>query len=190
MSSRRQRAERVDLVIRERIKNSKKVLLELFENFPRKQGECRVIETCFDEELIIVSDFQKRDLALRELCDLAKEKGYVKDAETFYKAVLKREEMVSTGIGLGVAIPHAKLASIDKFFVMVSLFKDQGVDWKAIDKEPVKLVFLIGGPPNQQAKYLQLLSQLTAAIKNENFRTMLLKSQSPEDIFQNLLNYF
>lgn len=107
----------------------------------------------------------------------------IKDKKLFITAVLEREELVSTGIGLGVALPHAKLSEIEDFFVIVGINKN-GIDWDAIDRNPVGIVFLIGGPEkdDSQKEYLKIISKLMLLIKNKDRRLMLLNAESEQEI--------
>jgi PTS system nitrogen regulatory IIA component len=134
-----------------------------------------------DESLIIFLEAHSRDEALQVLIDSLDKKGKLKDKEAFYQAVLAREKIVSTGIGMGVAIPHAKLPFYDEFFIAIGIQK-QGIEWKALDGAPVRLVFLIGGPDDKQTEYLQLLSRLTLAIKDADRRKNMLLATSPREI--------
>lgn len=105
----------------------------------------------------------------------------IKDKDTFFQAIIDRETIVSTGIGMGVAIPHAKLPAYDDFFISIGILSE-GVDWNSLDGAPVRIVFLIGGPDDKQTEYLQILSSLTAAIKDEERRKKMLTLKSPEGI--------
>jgi nitrogen PTS system EIIA component len=80
-----------------------------------------------------------------------------------------------------VAIPHAKLDSIDDFFLLIGILK-KPIDWDAIDSIPVKVVILIGGPSNRQTEYLQILSRLMLLIKNKSRRDKLFIANSAEDV--------
>lgn len=111
------------------------------------------------------------------------------DKQAFLQAVIDRENIVSTGVGMGVAIPHAKLENIQDFFISVGVQKTEGLNWDAIDKSQVRLIFLIGGPCKRRDEYLQILSHLTAIIKDENIRRKIVKSDSEKDIFQLLMQY-
>jgi len=107
----------------------------------------------------------------------------IKDKESFKSAVLEREELVSTGIGLGVALPHTKSKDIEEFFIVVGINKE-GIDWDAIDRNPVGIVFLIGGPETEssQKEYLQIVSKLMLLIKNKERRISLLNSETAQEI--------
>ncbi len=119
--------------------------------------------------------------SLEELVDFVHQKGKILHKAEFLQAVLEREKIVSTGIGLGVALPHAKLPNIEDFFVVLGI-ASHGIEWESLDDIPVKLVFLIGGPDDKQTEYLQILSSLTLNINDEKKRKQLLGLTNPDDI--------
>lgn len=135
------------------------------------------ISKYLDPNLIIFLEAETRDEVLKAIVNTLHQSGKITDTSFFYKAVLDRESIVSTGIGMGVAIPHAKLQSYGNFFVAIAILK-KGIDWGAIDGAPVRLVFLIGGPDDKQTEYLQILSRLTFALKDEQRRKKLLTLNS------------
>lgn len=124
----------------------------------------------------------ERDPALRTLIDQLAKAKKIKNPDEFYEAILAREQIVSTGIGMGVAIPHAKLPGYKDFFIAIGIQKESGINWNSLDGAPVRLIFLIGGPDDRQSDYLQILSRLTAAIKNPEQRKKLLAAKTPEEI--------
>lgn len=124
-----------------------------------------------------------RDDVVRSLVDLLYDLHKIEDKELFYRAIIEREKIVTTGIGMGIAIPHAKLPNYDDFFIAVGVLKG-GVDWGSIDGNPVRLVFMIGGPDDKQTEYLQILSDITLALKDEDRRKKLLNLESPEDVMK------
>ena len=132
--------------------------------------------------LIAFLDVATRNEAIDALIDLLDEAGKLPNKAVFRKAIFDREELVSTGIGMGVAVPHAKLKGFKDFFIAVGIQQNKGIEWNAIDKAPVRLIFLIGGPDNRQTEYLKILSQLTVAIKDPNLRKELMQREKAEDI--------
>lgn len=137
-------------------------------------------ELLTEEAVVFLKTNEMKD-TIKSLAKKAYELGKIKDLNEFEEAVLDREKIVSTGIGLGIAIPHAKLKSIDDFFIIVGKAK-KGLDWDAIDRKPVSTVFLIGGPDGYQKKYLKLLAKLTLLIKNDNRRKILFESEDAKEI--------
>lgn len=150
-------------------------------NKPRPSSSPMSISTYLDPNLIILLDVDDRDQALALLVDKLDQAGQLKDKEVFYRAIIEREKIVSTGIGVGVAVPHAKLPGYETFFIAIGIHP-KGISWGAIDSIPVRIVFMIGGPDDKQTEYLQLLSRLTLAIKDEGRRKKILQFTSPEDI--------
>lgn len=122
-----------------------------------------------------------RDEALKSLIDTIEKKHAIPESAALYRAIIEREGIVSTGIGMGVAIPHAKLPAYRNFFIAIGILS-KGVDWDALDDAPVRIIFLIGGPDDKQTEYLQILSNLTHAIKDESRRKKMLTLNSEEGI--------
>lgn len=134
-----------------------------------------------DPKIVVFLDSHTRDEVLKSLVENLEKAGRLKDPKKFFNAILSREKIVSTGIGLGVAIPHAKLTEYEDFFIAIGILK-HGVEWHSLDGIPVRLVFLIGGPDNKQTEYLQILSNLTVALKDEERRKKMLTLNSPAAI--------
>ena len=126
-------------------------------------------------------DANSKEQALEQLIVNAAKNPAVPNAQALAEGIYNRERIISTGIGLGVAIPHAKITGIKDFFICVSILK-KGVDWDAIDEEPVRIIFLIAGPDSQQNQYLQLLARLSLTIKNQQKRDALLAANTPEEV--------
>ena len=145
------------------------------------------ISKYLDERLILFLEDTTRDAVISSLIDALDHHGFLIDKKQFHHAILDREKIVSTGIGIGVAIPHAKLSGYPDFFIAVALLRKKGVDWNSLDGGDVRLVFMIGGPDNRQTDYLKILSELTHAIKDDERRKKMLKTVFPNqvlDLFQ------
>jgi PTS system nitrogen regulatory IIA component len=133
------------------------------------------------EGLIAFPDVSTRDEALSALTEVLHAHGRLKDPAAFLTAITEREKIVSTGIGMGVAIPHAKISLCPNFFIAIGVLP-KGVDWNALDGAPVRLIFMMGGPDDRQTEYLQILSTLTLAIRDEDRRKRLLTLKDPKEI--------
>lgn len=136
-----------------------------------------------DPELVLFCNAITRDEVLELLVDKLDKAGKLKDKQLFYLAIQDREKIVSTGIGMGVAIPHAKLSSYEDFFIAIGIL-NKGVEWHSLDGSLVRLVFMIGGPDDKQTEYLQILSSLTSALKDEERRKKMLTLNSPDAIIE------
>jgi nitrogen PTS system EIIA component len=139
------------------------------------------ISNYLSSHLVIFLKTAERDAALLEMINRLDRERRLKSKNQFYQAILEREKIVSTGIGMGVALPHAKLAGYEDFFIAIGI-SAKGIPWDSLDHVPVRLIFLIGGPDDKQTEYLQLLSRLTLAIKDEERRRKILQMSDPEDI--------
>jgi PTS system nitrogen regulatory IIA component len=141
------------------------------------------ISKYLDPNQIVFLQGQSRDDVIQHLVNTVGKSGKINHPDAFFQAIIDREKIVTTGIGMGVAIPHAKLHLLSDFFIAIGVLK-QGVDWKALDGTPVRLIFLIGGPDDKQTEYLQILSGLTLAIKDEERRKKILAATTPEEIIK------
>jgi PTS system nitrogen regulatory IIA component len=153
---------------------------------PFHKKEFMRISDYLDSRLIAFLEVKTRDEAIDSLIELLSKAGKLPNKTKFRKAIFDREELVSTGIGMGVAIPHAKLKDFADFFIAVGIQKGQGLDWNALDKAPVRLIFLIGGPEDRQTEYLQILSLLTSAIRDVDLRKRLLNANNLDEVFEDL----
>jgi PTS system nitrogen regulatory IIA component len=136
-----------------------------------------------DEKLVHFFEATSRDEAIEQLVDVLDQRGKLANKALFKRAVLQREKLVSTGIGISVAIPHAKLEGYSDFFIAIGIQKGKsGIDWNALDGLPVRLIFMIGGPENRQPEYLKILSRLTEAIKDEERRKKVLKARTAKEV--------
>ena len=106
-----------------------------------------------------------------------------KDYESIVEAILKREELGSTGIGRGVAVPHTKHPSIDKLVGTVAI-SQQGVDFDSLDGEKVHLLFLLVSPPDRPGDHLRALENISRQLRDDTFCRFLKQSKSPEDVWQ------
>jgi len=123
-----------------------------------------------------------RDAALLELVESFGDTPEVGDKEKVLQALLEREAIVSTGIGLGVAVPHAKIPEVTEFVVAYGRSRE-GIDWSAIDERPVHHVIVIAGPPDRQHRYLQFLASVTLHIKQADVRERLAAAEDANALF-------
>ena len=124
-----------------------------------------------------------KDESIKELAEVFKNNSQVKDFDKFLDDVFERENLGTTGIGLGLALPHARTEAVDSFIIAVGR-SDKGIDFNALDGEPVKLVFLMATPKEEVQSYLKILAHLTRVLKKESFRTKLLEAKTPAEIIE------
>ena len=132
-----------------------------------------------DRVLDLTAD--SKDGCLVEMVQAIATADGVTDEAELLEAVRARERILSTGIGLGIAIPHARIGSVDRFVVAVGRHPT-GVDFESIDQKPVRIVVLIAGPKDAQKPYLELLAQLSKRLKLQDVRDEISAGASPDDV--------
>jgi len=135
------------------------------------------------DELVCFLNEPSKDAVLSKLIEASLKAKKLVDEKEFSTAIFEREKIVSTGIGMGVAIPHAKLSNLEEFFICIGIL-DRGVDWHALDGAPVRLVFMIGGPDDRQTEYLQILSTITQIVRDEALRRDLFSAQNSQEVIK------
>src|SRR5215204_2275448 len=105
-----------------------------------------------------------------------------KDYESIVEAILKREELGSTGIGRGVAVPHTKHPSVHELVGAVAV-SDAGVDFDSLDGEKVHLLFLLISPPDRPGDHLRALENISRQLRDDTFCRFLKQSQEPADVW-------
>jgi PTS system nitrogen regulatory IIA component len=119
--------------------------------------------------------------ALQELARQAAEIADL-DERTVFDALLERERLGTTGVGLGIAIPHAKLPNIDRLYALFARL-DQPVDFDAIDEQPVDLMFLLLAPESAGADHLKALARVSRLLRNQTVCEKLSGADSAEAIY-------
>ena len=120
---------------------------------------------------------------IEELVNLASRSKLVKDKDEVLKAVLEREKLVTTGVGYGVAFPHAKTKAIKGIVIAFGRSKS-GIDFDAMDKKPVHLFFLIAAPEDAIGAHLNVMARLSYLMKSEKNRDVLMKISSPKELLE------
>ena len=105
----------------------------------------------------------------------------VMDKEKVRKAIFEREEIMSTGVGNGFAIPHGKTEAVSDIVAAFAVTA-QPIDYQSLDEKPVRLVFLLVGKDNLVGPHIKLLSRISRLMNKEEFRRRLLDLKSPREI--------
>jgi mannitol/fructose-specific phosphotransferase system IIA component (Ntr-type) len=121
--------------------------------------------------------------AIEELTGVFKDTDVCDDINVLIKALKEREEIMSTGIGLGMAIPHAKIKEVNKLSFAIGISR-KGIDFDSIDGKPVHLIVLVAAGEKQHKDYLRLLSHIMAILKDDVIRNRIINSSSNKDIFE------
>lgn len=148
----------------------------------------KIVDLLKVESIDLKAKPQDKAAALEHLITLMERGGNIADKEEYKACVLRREEEGSTGIGEGIAIPHAKTSAVKAPGLAAMLVQD-GVDFDSLDGEPAKLFFLIAAPDTEDNVHLDVLSHLSMLLMNDDFRSEMLKAGSAKEFLSVIDKY-
>ncbi len=122
----------------------------------------------------------KKDV-IKELVESLVKSGKVKDKKKMVQTLMEREELGSTGIGQGIAIPHGKSDTVSDLSAAFGLSAD-GISFDSLDGEPVNIFFLLVAPEGAAGAHLKALARISSLLKDKYFRKSLLSAKTPEDV--------
>ena len=140
---------------------------------------------CGEELIALDLKAKAKEEAIRELVALAARSKLVRDDKELLSAVLEREKLVTTGVGYGVAFPHAKTKATRGVVIAFGRSKN-GLDFEAMDKKPVHLFFLIAAPEDAIGAHLNVMAQLSYIMKDEKNRKRFMEVKSPGEVLEAL----
>jgi fructose-specific phosphotransferase system IIA component len=120
---------------------------------------------------------------INAIIDLAASQERVLDKEKVREAIFEREKIMSTGVGAGFAIPHAKSDAVSDIVAAFAITA-QPIDYQSLDDQPVRIVFLLVGRENMVGPHIKLLSRISRLMNNEVFRKQLLEAATPKDVLE------
>jgi PTS system nitrogen regulatory IIA component len=123
-----------------------------------------------------------RPQVLRAFADRVAQRGLVRDAAELYQKLWEREQLGSTGVGSGIAIPHCKLKGLARGVVAVGIVPE-GVDFEAVDGQPVKVFFLVVSPSESPAEHLQVLAAISRWVKSNRHAERILALRDPQEVY-------
>lgn len=137
------------------------------------------------EAIIPELSANSKEEAIRAMVGSLKTSGTIKEAdeEGIVAAVLKREDLGSTGIGNGVAVPHTKHPSVDKLVATIAISRN-GVDFASLDGEDVFILFLLVSPPDRPGDHLRGLENISRHLRNQNFCNFLKQARSQDAVIE------
>lgn len=124
-----------------------------------------------------------RDSVLRAFADRMAERDLIPDSGALYAKLLEREQLGSTGIGSGVAIPHCKLKGLSGPILSIGVVGKPGVEFGAVDGKPVRVFFLVVSPTESPADHLQVLAAISRWIKADDHVAGLLEARTGQEIY-------
>ena len=148
----------------------------------RSPGQ-RLLNKALTPERVLITDAPSKEDLLYTLVGVLGKGKHVKDVEALRHAIAEREKLMSTGIGLGVAVPHARLAAVEDISIACALNRRILPDYESIDGGPVRLVFMVAARPDQQADYVRVLATFSQLVKSESNRDTLFHAESSQALY-------
>ena len=143
----------------------------------------QIKDVLFEDLMIMDLQAETKTAAIEEMVNKLYEEGIIDDAESYEQGIINREEQTSTGLGDGIAMPHAKHSSVKQAAVLFAK-SEQGVDFEALDGEPVNLFFMIAAPEGENDVHLQVLAGLSRSLVDGDFIQQLKEVQTSTEVLQ------
>ena len=145
------------------------------------------LQAILSPDRILFLDFPSKRDVLLELAKNLATAPQIKNSQELASEIVKREELMSTAIGKGIAIPHIRLQSVTDLVVSIGISRVDVADFNPLDDEPVRFILMIAAAYNQHASYLQTLSFFSSKLKDRDLRDSLLQSKTADEVY-NLLS--
>ena len=142
-----------------------------------------VTESFLSPDRVVLLDYASKHDVLVMMSEVLAKAPQVKNSAELLDSILKREALMSTAVGRGIAIPHVRLSSVTDLVMAVGISKRDILDFDALDGNPVRLIFMIAAANNQHDYYLQTISHFSAKLRNEELKSSLLNSTDPMEIY-------
>ena len=141
-----------------------------------------VLSDLMDEKLVLLElKSRDKDGILEEMVESLSRAAVLEDKKQFLSKIAEREELESTAVGGGVAIPHGRSSKVKKLTVAFARSKD-GVDFQSLDKKPVKYIFMIAAPEDIRKEYLQAIAKVARLLKSQLMRERLMEVNTQKEI--------
>jgi nitrogen PTS system EIIA component len=149
------------------------------------EGRMKLSDFVIRESIIVDLQATVKEEAIREMVGSLHKAGQLADGdvESVIRAILGREELGSTGIGMGVAVPHTRHSTLTRLVGTVALSR-RGVDFAALDGDPVSIFFLLVSPQNQPGDHLRALENISRHLKDERFVSFLRQARDRQQVIQ------
>ena len=131
---------------------------------------------------IIVMETSNKDIALMSIIDNLASSGAISDKEAVIDGIFQREKLMSTGIGLGIGIPHIRLGSISDLVIAVGVSTLDITDYESLDGKPVRIIFMILAGKDQHALHIKTMAAISARLKDPLLRERLILARDPKII--------
>ena len=141
------------------------------------------IGNALSRDRVILMDETHKEPALKLMADIVARSTRVRDRNELERAVFAREELMSTGIGFGVAVPHVRLASVTDLVMALGVSRHDITDYDSLDGQPVRIICMVAAGTNQHADYIRCLAAVSARLKDPVVRESVLNASSEQAVF-------
>lgn len=138
-------------------------------------------------ERIVLLDAPTKKEVLTRLVDLLAETPFVKNRDELLNGIFAREELMSTGIGFGVGVPHVRIDSVTDLVMAVAVCKNPVADFSSLDEAPVQIICMLAARTDQHTKYIRTLSSISSRLKDASCRDQIIASDDPSAICKLLI---
>ena len=151
-------------------------------NTKRTDASVQVKNILSPDRVVFITQSAKRD-ALTELANVLADAPQVKRGDELLSEILKREELMSTAVGRGIAIPHVRLSSVTDLVMAVGVCRTPISDFQTVDDKPVNLLIMIAAAYNQHTYYLQTISYFSAKLKSQELRDAISNAATEKEVY-------
>ena len=143
----------------------------------------QLVDVLKENMIFLNFEANNKEEAIEKFINSLEKTGTIKEPNALKDALLEREKLGTTGIGQGIAMPHARSSAIKD--LTVAFFRsEKGIDFKSMDSEPVHLVFLLLAPVTAGGPYLKLLAKISRLLRGDDFRTALMEAKDVSSVLQ------
>lgn len=142
-----------------------------------------ILELISEDCIKIPLESKRKNDLLHEMIDILMDAGKLTDSSSIFQALRNREDQCSTGLGEGIAIPHAKSEDVSELIMAIGI-APKGVDFEALDGEDTKVFFMIIAPSDQAGLHIEALSEVARLTRSEGFMQSLLDSENAAEVLQ------
>jgi PTS system nitrogen regulatory IIA component len=141
------------------------------------------LKDILDPAHITLMETDSKDAALMAMLDNLDQTGAIADKPAITEGIFQREKLMSTGIGLGIGIPHVRMDGVDKLLMAVGVSTADITDYESLDENPVRLIFMILAGKNQHTLHIKTMAAIAARLKNPVLREMLIQARDTQTIY-------
>ena len=152
-------------------------------SFSQNDSEVQIKNILSPDRIVFLNHSSKYD-AIVQLSQVLSTAPQIKNAQELTAEILKREELMSTAIGKGIAIPHVRLSSVTDLVMAVGVCKKPISDYQTIDDQSVDLLFMIAAAYNQHSLYLKTISHFCGKLKQEGLHENIINAKDAQEVFE------